>query len=79
MSTITTDPLFNGATYASSWAAILTDLEGMVPTVYVDSVGNATIGAGFLISDNVSTILGVIDPSLQSILSPSGYQNLTGC
>ncbi len=77
MSMITTNPLSNGANYQASIAPILMDLEGIVPTVYVDNVGNATIGAGFLISaTNVPAILNAIDPSLQNILSPSGYKNL---
>ncbi len=73
---ITTNPLSNGLSYSASLAPILTDLEGVVPTVYVDSNHLATIGAGFLVSANVGAVLSVIDPSLQTILLPSGYQHL---
>jgi GH24 family phage-related lysozyme (muramidase) len=78
MTIITTNPLFGNADYASNRWPILADLEGIVPTIYKDTKGYATIGVGFLISANVPGILQGIDPNLQANLglSSNGYTNL---
>lgn len=73
---LTTNDLYNGADYSASRWPVIANLEGIRKYVYIDTNHYATIGVGFLVSANVRTIIGAIQPNLTRTLSSAGYANL---